>query len=360
MNKTINDSKQLQFLRFLAFLLIFIYHTGDYQFAWFPQENGAANAVEFFILLSGVVSGISSFDKDIKCSAKDIVSYMKKKIVKVYPLYFITTVFTITYTTIPAMIAYHDFSAIKVFLGQVLQLIKNLLLIQSWFPTNYFSYNGVGWFLSTIMFLYIINIPLRALATRIRKFQKPEMIFTFVFVGAYLLTWIYCYLTRNTNMEYTQYVLPASRVWEYMCGMALGYLICYIKRKIVCNNWVTVLFSVLEILALGLWIYNMYTPVQGWRFRITHWITMNIFLILVFSIGQGVVSSLFRLKIFRYLGDISFECFLLHQIVIYLYRTFSGVGAVSVLGNVFSISFCLIFIVMVASFISDCSKNKKH
>lgn len=89
MRNTINYSNQLQFLRFLAFMLIFFFHTGDYQFAWFPQDNGASNAVEFFVLLSGVVSGISSFDKDINCTAKDIISYIKKKILKVYPLYFI-------------------------------------------------------------------------------------------------------------------------------------------------------------------------------------------------------------------------------------------------------------------------------
>ena len=210
------------------------------------------------------------------------------------------------------------------------------------------------------MFLYVINIPLRAIATKIRKTKKAEMIFAIAFIGSYLLIWIYCYLTRNTNMEYTQYVFPVSRVGEYICGMALGYLICYIKRKIVDNSWITVLFTVLEMLAIGLWINNMYTPMQGWHYRITHWMTMNIILILVFSIGRGVISSLFRFSILRYLGDISFECFLLHQIVIHLYRTLSGLGAVSVLGNVFSMSFCLVFTIMVASVISDCKiKNNR-
>lgn len=362
MKKTKNDSSQLQFLRFLAFMLIFFFHTGDYQLAWFPKENGAANAVEFFILLSGVVSGISSFDKEIKCKARDIVSYMKKKIIKVYPLYFVTTLFTVTYTTIPSIIAYHDFytfEQIKILLGQIGQLIKNLLLIQSWFPSNYFSYNGVGWFLSTIMFLYLVNIPLRALATKIKKTKKPEIIFAIVFVSAYVFIWIYCYFTRNTNMEFTQYVFPVSKVPEYICGMALGYLICYIKRRIVAKSSTTVIFTVLEILSLGLWIYNMYTPMEGWHYRITHWVTMNIFLIFVFSIGQGVISSLFRLSILRYLGDISFECFLLHQIVIHLYKTLSGIEAVSVLGNVFSMSFCLMFTVLVASIISGCKIKKR-
>ena len=356
MNKITNESNQLQFLRFLAFMLICIFHTGNYQLPWFPAENGAANAVEFFILLSGVVSGISSYDKEIVCTIKNVFDYIKKKIVKVYPLYFVTTIFTIIYTSIPSMIAYHDFVGTKELLCQ---LIKNLLLIQSWFPTNYFSYNGVGWFLSTIMFLYFINVPLRALATKIRNLKNSKWIFASIAVVSYLFIWLYCYLTRNTNMEYTQYVFPVSRVGEYICGMALGYLLRSIKKKSNVNRWGAIFFTIIESLAIGLWIYGMYSPMAPWHFRITHWITTNIILVMIFSIGKGALSSLFRLNILRYLGDISFECFLLHQIVINLYRTVTGLDAVSELGNLFSMSFCLIFTILVASLISDCKiKNE--
>lgn len=356
MNKITNETSQLQFLRFLAFMLICIFHTGNYQFSWFPQGNGAANAVEFFILLSGVASGISSYDKEIYCTISNILSYIKKKIVKVYPLYFVTTIFTITYTSIPSMIAYHDFTGGK---EQIFQLTKNLLLLQSWFPTGYFSYNGVGWFLSTIMFLYVINIPLRAVATKIRNLKKSVLIFCVVSVVSYLLVWLYCYLTRNTNMEYTQYVLPVSRVGEYICGMSLGYLLCSLKKKINNRIWITVFFTVVEVIAIGLWIYGMYIPMAVWHFRITHWITTNIILIMTFSVGKGALSSLFRLNFLRYLGDISFECFLIHQIMINLYRTMSGLDAVSRLGNLFSMLFCLIFTVMVASLISNCKIKRE-
>ena len=351
MSKVTNESNQLQFLRFLAFVLICIFHTGNYQFSWLPDRNGAANAVEFFILLSGVVSGISSYDKEIHCSINNVFAYIKKKIVKVYPLYFVTTIFTVTYSSIPSMIAYHDFDGTK---DQLCQLVKNLLLIQSWFPTNYFSYNAVGWFLSTIMFLYFINVPLRAIATKIRNSKNSEWVFVIIVAVSYLLIWLYCYLTRNTNMEYTQYVLPVSRVGEYICGMALGYLICSLKKKIIVNRWVTVFFTALEAIAIGLWIYGMYIPMASWHFRITHWLAANIFMITIFSVGKGAFSSLFRLSVLRYLGDISFECFLIHQIVIHLYRTMSGLDVISKLGNLFSMSFCLLLTIMVASLISDC------
>ena len=50
-----NRADQLQFFRFCAFLLICAHHMGRCQLSWFPHGNGAANAVEFFIVLSGAV-----------------------------------------------------------------------------------------------------------------------------------------------------------------------------------------------------------------------------------------------------------------------------------------------------------------
>ena len=75
-------ANQLQFLRFIAFLLICMVHTESYQPSWGPGGNGAINAVAFFIILSGAVSGYSSYNKDIECSFKGILLYMWKKIKK--------------------------------------------------------------------------------------------------------------------------------------------------------------------------------------------------------------------------------------------------------------------------------------
>ena len=75
-----NRADQLQFFRFCAFLLICAHHMGRCQLSWFPHGNGAATAVEFFIVLSGAVIGISSYKREIKCSFSNIFVYIKKKI----------------------------------------------------------------------------------------------------------------------------------------------------------------------------------------------------------------------------------------------------------------------------------------
>lgn len=141
---------------------------------WFPHGNGAANAVSFFFILSGLVTGYSSFDKHISFSYSKTMEYVSKKLKKVYPLYFITTILAISYSDLAICIANHAFSDMKMWL---IQLIKNLLLIQSWFQTGYFSYNGVGWFLSSIMFLYLLKVPITACASKIKENRNNILIF---------------------------------------------------------------------------------------------------------------------------------------------------------------------------------------
>ena len=351
-------ANQLQFLRFCAFLLICVFHTGQFQFDWCPSGNGAANAVEFFIVLSGFVSGYSSYKKDISCGIKDIFNYVWRKLRKVYPLYFITMIFTVAYSGIPDLVATHNFEGLT---GPLKQLLRCLLLVQSWFPTGYFSFNGVGWFLSTIIFLYICNLPLRALAGKIKKKNKADIWFIGVFIVTSACILLYCYLTRNTNMEYTQYVLPVSRLGEYICGMALGYLAYSMNVKIDLKPTASrVVFSILEILMFYIWIKGMYVTMEPWHYRIWHWFLPNCLLILVFSLGRGILSQVFRFNPLRYLGDISFECFLVHQIVIYLYTKVCGLSVMSKLGNLFSIGFCIVMTVMISSLISNAKLSKSN
>lgn len=349
---------QLQFLRFCAFLLICIFHTGDFQFSWWPGDNGAANAVAFFIVLSGAVSGFSSYETEVECSVRKILQYMWKKIKKIYPLYFVTMMITIAYSDMPKFAAQLSYPGLK---GEFKFLVRCVPMLQSWFPSGYFAYNGVGWFVSTIMFLYLINIPLRALAGRIVKAKKSDLYFAVFFGVTAVITVFYCYLTRNTKMEYTQYILPVSRVGEYICGMALGYLVYSRNKKLNSNGLkIKIVFTILEIAALSVWIWNMYLPMADWHYRIVHWLLPNCLLIVVFAFGRGYLSDLFRLNFLRYLGDISFECFLLHLIVIRTYTTECEIVDITSAARLFTALFCVSVTVMLAMLISKQKIKQKN
>ncbi len=148
--------QQLQFLRFLAFLNIFIWHAEAWNFLNYPAGNSANISVSFFFCLSGLVTGYSYYGREIKLGLPEIGKYMWKKVKKVYPLYFLTMMIPVLHSDFPEQIAAGMPDKLW---GQLEQLTKNLLLVQSWFREGCFSFNIVGWFLSTLLFLNLFNLP---------------------------------------------------------------------------------------------------------------------------------------------------------------------------------------------------------
>ena len=356
-NENADRAEQLQFLRFLAFGLIFLWHADYWVPEWFPHGNGAVNAVSFFFILSGLVTGYSSFQRENFFSVHGIVHFMWRKVKKVYPLYFLTTIFTVCYSKIPFLIAKHDNIALR---DEMVQLLKNLFLMQSWFPNGYFSYNGVGWFLSTVFFLYLITVPLLFCASKIKQLHRNIEAFGFILGLSVMITILYCYLFRSFNLEFWEYVFPLAHIGEYVAGISLAYILRLVMNKISDSFWIVILFSIAEIVALVLWITVMYFGGRGWSGRIVQWFMPNLILVGIFTIGKGRVSRFFRVPILRRLGDISFECFLIHQIVIQIFRMISGIMENTVEGNVFSLFFCFTVTILMSMMVAKPTKTKKE
>lgn len=353
-----NESRadQLQFLRFIAFTLIFLLHGSVWNFLELPVKSGAIEAVSFFFILSGVVTGYSSYEKEMTPTLKNVFEYMKRKLCKVYPLYIVTTLFTIIYTQIPQLISTHQFKTLIKGLG--IQLLKNVLLLQSWFPTGYFSFNGVGWFLSTIIFLYLFNVPVIYILNKVNKSKYRYLYFTGSFVILILLIITYCYIMRNHNAEFWMYVFPPARIGEYFCGIIMGCVTRSIKLHNQIQGERRTLFTYMEIGALIFWLGASFSATGTWQFRIVQWLLPNIIVLVVFTFGNGWISKLFSCKLLKWLGDISFECFLLHQIVENLYAKLNG-GSISRMGDLFALAFCMVITVVFATLLRGKEEGRK-
>jgi len=234
-------------------------------------------------------------------------------------------------------------------------------LIQSWFPTEYFSFCGVGWFLSTIMFLYIFNIPFKYILNKINKFKFKYILYFIVFVISLFYIIIYSYCVRNLNLEFFDYVLPISRIGEYIGGMTAGFVINLFITKIEDHKFNKLFFTILEILSIIIYYYFIYEYNYSalWQSKIVHWLLPNFILIITFGFGKGYISQLFKINFFVILGNISFECFLLHQVIIIMYQAINKTPPVSTLGNLFAICFILLITVSMAYFIYDRNLTKK-
>ena len=196
--------EQLQFLRFWAFFNVFVCHGEQWLFFKYPTSHCSTAAVSFFFMLSGLVTALVFYNKDVRLSWREEGKYLWRKVKKIYPLYLFTTLYLFLYTNTESLTALFD---VQRFPGQ---LVRNLLLVQSWSAEGAFSYNGVGWFLSTLMFLSVFNLPVMFLLNKINRRPKGWLLLSGALAGTLFLTAVYCYLTKNLDMDYWQH-FPASQ-----------------------------------------------------------------------------------------------------------------------------------------------------
>lgn len=138
--------KQLTFLRFLAASLVIVFHFGDktwpFNLSLFDGivSNGSV-AVSFFFFLSGVVLGIN-YLQDSTFKTK---SFFIKRIARIYPVYLLAFVLTITL----AMLLLKSFP-------RGLSIILQVLGLHAWLPGACLEINFTSWSLSVELFFYLI------------------------------------------------------------------------------------------------------------------------------------------------------------------------------------------------------------
>ncbi len=336
---------QLQFLRFLAFLLMFFWHAKAWLPVWELQQNTATSVVSFFFVLSGLTAGYSAWGKEVPFTVGSYLKGIGKRLAKVYPLYFVTTVYTVSYSAIPTLLAQGDADALR---PHVLQLLKNLGLVQSWWDENFFSYNGLGWFLSSLMFLFLFQQPMIRCFKAVLRRSRGSIVLAVILLGILGGTVLYNYAVRSLNLQFWAYIFPPARLGEYVGGIALGLLVKKHKNTIPKK---VVLFTLLEVVALAVWVGTFFLPLNTFGARLSNWLLPNFFGLGVFAVGNGLLSRLFAAKPLHWLGDISFECYLLHSVVITVYQRSALLPEPTPITNAFSLVFCLLITIALAAVI---------
>ncbi len=377
-----NRTSQLQFLRFAAISLIYAWHATNksidcFAHGYMARWNGANSAVVFFIMLSGLLTGYYLHDRRMDVCGGDgkgsglssVWPYMKGKLLKFYPLYLAVTLLSVMFSDLPKLITARDFAGARPLL---FSLVRHLLLVQAWWktdPIDCFAFSEVGWFLSVIMFLYLLSIPLRKIALKIMDScergsskQSVRSAFLLIFAASLILLVVYCLLLRGTDTEFWEYAFPPARIFEYMAGMSLGVVLSTARdagrdeKGIQPEGDVmrpSVLYTVLEIVAPVLWIAFLFLPLPEWGFRIVNWLIPVVFTLVVYTPGRGYISALFRMKPFVYLGGISFAFYLIHSMILNAWKACVTPDTLGTrLGCAFAFAFCFIVSVLAASILT--------
>lgn len=349
-------AQQLQFLRFLAFLNVFISHTEEWNFLRYPASHAGPFAVSFFFMLSGLVTGWSAFGKETALTLRSIGAAWWKRARKIYPVYILTVLLAVLSSRLPELVASRDWAELGNF-GK--QLGSYFLLLQTWPPFEFakvkYSFNGSSWFLCCLAFLWLFNVPGTWLLQKIEKLRARYVIMGAAFAALMVGTVCYCRLTQNLLMSYWHSAFPPARIGEYLGGMILGFSIRSFLSRWDRRRELRLLFTLLEIAALAFWCFSLKRAGNYWMNYIVAWLIPNTFLLTVFTFGGGYISSLLRAKPLVRLGDISFECYMVHHLIVIRYFSLHPMDSWSLPDQILAFTFCLLLTVFSACLLHQAS-----
>lgn len=308
-----NKLGAIQFLRFIAFFNIFMLHSNNI----FLVHNGELMfvtnsffAVSFFIVLSGFLYGLRFREQEPDLSQE--WQFVKKRVSKFYPLHIALLFLIIPLTIGTPMYAYveHNYAA----LGQyVLSFFLNAALLHNYYRPTYLTFNGVSWFLTVMVLTAVLTLPLAKLFRKLKASKNGNAklwILFFVFIGIDLVYGLCIGRFIGHSYEFYIYAFPPARLAEYACGLILGL---QFREK---SEWKgATVFEMLAFVMAGLLVhYTTFLP--EYISRTFVWIIPDCIVLWIFANGQGLLSKLFSLKLLQWLGNISFECFMIHCVII--------------------------------------------
>lgn len=337
-----NKIYSLNAIRFILAVFILLSHAGKianvgepgldaiYAYAF----NNGGMLVSFFFVLSGFSMTIGYKDRFTNLSLKSYLTFIKKRLIKFYPLYAFTMLFAFFYSY-----ATSGWS-LDYLKDNYVSLIATLTLTQTIFYQHALTLNAVGWFMATMFIIYLF-VPL--FIYLFNKIKNSPIWYGLIILGGYLLSVIVAHallvILPNLGLEVSIVRLivdagPYVRVFQYIVGMGVAYLFLSLKDKI---NVTTRTATILELLIILLFVFISYIDMNIVKDRIINDVyntPMVVATIFIFAFDKGIFSKGLSLNTMQQLGNISMEFYLLHYIPVYkmgmldwLYDLFAPGGA---------------------------------
>ena len=296
----------LQGARFLFVLLIFLSHCSS-PYITSPFDFGGECGVSFFFILSGFVL---SFGYGPRVSRGEFRTrqFFWRHFMKLYPLHLL--LFAIMLVLDWRIGNHYDWS----------QILTTLLLVQSWIPSNHTLYNinPVSWFLCDTIFFYLIFKYLSSFIIKMSWSKLIKLITGFVVV--YLIA---AWHVPNNMINCTLYANPLLRAFDFALGI-VAYR--YYKTADISNikNCTHNIGMLVISIGVGMTLYGVYQMLDGNGVRSValFWPVMPVFIICLATIDgtEDFLSRLLSSRLMMWLGNMSFEFFMVHSLVMRLLK----------------------------------------
>lgn len=292
-NTNHNRLYNLDYLRGLAAFGIMIYHYLSWTLGKFSADTFMGRVgiygVSIFYVLSGLTLYYVYYNK-MKPSLKDITSFFKKRIFRIFPLLWLVTITAI-------ILSEKKPDGYDLFLN-----LTGLFGFIKW--DTYFS-AGV-WSIGNELVFYVF-FPAFVFFS---KSHKSLIIILFTVIFSLYLYFAFVKLNSDVTSQWKNYTNPLNQVFLFLGGFLIGLL--FNKTEIKSN-----VNLVLLILAIGLFIFY---PVEGDAFNLKIGINRLVFTLCCFLICFCFYKMTFKFPLFVHrpltlLGEASYSVYLLHPIV---------------------------------------------
>ena len=285
-------------------LMIVLFHVGV---AGLEEMTWAG--VSFFFMASGFL--LSLKHPADKASAIDYTQFVKSHALKLFPLHWFTLIMWIV-----------SLALIGVLTIKPLALALNATLLHSWSLTHsiYFSYNKFSWFLSTLLFCYLCYPLLARWFTPLRLRHKCILIAVLALID-------FAVLAGTDDYSRTAlYVFPPVRLIDFLIGMALADVLLLIKKQGIlgrqANGTDAELFVIALLSVMIIGFRSNSENLLPWSDAILWWLPVAAILLVSINYDkcEGFIGKILSSRPLQWLGDISFEIFMLQGVAALVYN----------------------------------------
>lgn len=282
---------QLTFTRFIAAFSIVVLHFGARAFP-FNVDNisfifkQASTAVSYFFILSGFVMIIAYNNK----SKIESVEYIKSRFARIYPIYLLAILILLIYYALSNNINFEN-------------LLLNIFLIQAWQAEKALTFNPAGWSLSVEFFFYLL-FPF--LFNKVyKKFSYKKIIwfisiFWIISQFSFHFMIYYNWPVNGSNM----YCFPLMHLNAFLAGNMAGLF--YLNNdKIKSKNFDLPILAVIFLIILA------FKFPFGLNYHNGMLALLFVPFIVLVSLNNGLITTIFKNKVFIFLGEISYGIYIL-------------------------------------------------
>ncbi len=293
---------QLTFTRFLAALLIIIYHTPSqtiYKMAVLgPLVMKANSAVSYFFLLSGFILVVAGTSKNTLAVSIPRRKFWVNRFSRIYPLYLFALLLTCALAYLIGKTGIPGYKNGVIFLS-------NLFLLQAWVPAWAQTLNYPGWSLSVEAFFYLTFPVLYSILI-----GKQSHALIWVATISWLVNVIVhaACMTSDLPHSFALY-FPLLHLSTFVCGICTGVI--WVRHHQLLIAWRAAIgYSLVVLAILYVYLITSWSPIMNY-YHNGLLAPLFVALILYLAVQQGKVARWLSHPKLVYLGDISYGIYLL-------------------------------------------------